>query len=131
MAKLFGNVSQVPGSLGERLRESEIAGKCQSADGLRGYERQVSWSSVGGWLGGERWQTGGVVRAVGWMREETNIWQQQMIIARTRTRERHWEELFPSNWRAWLRSGVSGYWRQGPQCARGRRQRGERVRESG
>jgi hypothetical protein len=27
------------------------------------------------------------------MREETNIWQQQMIIARTRTRERHWEEL--------------------------------------
>jgi hypothetical protein len=88
MAKLFGNVSQVPGSLGERLRESEIAGKCQSADGLRGYERQVSWSSVGGWLGGERWQTGGVVGAVGWMREETNIWQQQMIIARTRTRER-------------------------------------------
>jgi len=64
------------------------------------------------------------------MREETNIWQQQMIVARTRTRERHyWEELFPSNWRAWLRSGVSGYWRQGPQCAlegggRGREERG-------
>jgi hypothetical protein len=52
MAKLFGNVSQVPGSLGKRLRESEIAGKCQSADGLREYERQVSWSSVGGWLSG-------------------------------------------------------------------------------
>ena len=59
MAKLFGNVSQV------RLRESEIAGKCHSADGLRDYERQVSWSSVGGSLSGERWQAGGgVVGAV-------------------------------------------------------------------
>ena len=59
MAKLFGNVSQV------RLRESEIAGKCHSADGLRDYERQVSWSSVGGYLSGERWQAGGgVVGAV-------------------------------------------------------------------
>ena len=35
-----------------------------------------------------------------------------------------------SNWRAWLRSGVSGYWRQGPQCAKEERgeERGARVR---
>ena len=37
-----------PGSLGGRAEEAEIAGKCHSADEVREYERQLSWSSGGG-----------------------------------------------------------------------------------
>jgi hypothetical protein len=44
MAKLFGNVSQGDLEPRRRLEESEIAGESHSADGLREYERQVSWS---------------------------------------------------------------------------------------
>lgn len=68
------------------------------------------------------------------MREETNIWQQQMIVARTRTRERHWHwSCFPPTGAPGCGVGSSGYWRQGPQCTRGRRderrerRRGERL----